>query len=57
MIEPAVDAALRETNNKKIGIIGQSALLQSNAYLNAIKSKLATMIFRFLLKHVHYLSL
>lgn len=40
MIEPAVDAALRETNNKKIGIIGTRATIASNAYLNAIKSKI-----------------
>lgn len=40
MIEPAVDAALRETNNKKIGIIGTRATISSNAYLNAIKSKI-----------------
>jgi len=40
MIEPAVDSALRETNNKKIGIIGTRATISSNAYLNAIKSKI-----------------
>jgi len=40
MIEPAVNAALRETNNKRIGIIGTRATISTNAYLNTIKSKI-----------------
>ncbi|NLO19006.1 MAG: glutamate racemase [Ignavibacteria bacterium] len=42
MIEPAVNAALRETNNKRIGIIGTRATISSNAYLDLIKTKTAS---------------
>ncbi len=36
MIEPAAAAALRETNNKKIGVIGTRATVNSEAYVKGI---------------------
>ena len=36
MIQPAVEAALRTTINKKIGIIGTRSTIQSNTYSNEI---------------------
>ena len=36
MVRPAAEAAIRTTNNKKIGIIGTRSTIQSKSYLNAI---------------------
>lgn len=38
MIEPAAEAALRQTNNKTIGIIGTRATINSYAYSNSIET-------------------
>jgi glutamate racemase len=39
VIEPGANAALRVTRNKRIGVIGTRATIQSGAYLEAIQSK------------------
>ncbi|MFZ1946576.1 MAG: glutamate racemase [bacterium] len=39
VIEPGARAAIRVTHNKKIGVIGTRATVQSGAYLEAIQSK------------------
>ena len=39
VIEPGANAAIRVTRNKKIGVIGTRATIQSGAYLEAIQSK------------------
>ena len=39
VIEPGANAAVRVTRNKKIGVIGTRATVQSGAYLDAIQSK------------------
>jgi glutamate racemase len=39
VIEPGASAAVRVTRNKKIGVIGTRATVQSGAYLEAIQSK------------------
>jgi glutamate racemase len=38
VIEPGVKAALEETKNKKIGVIGTEATIQSGAYTRALKA-------------------
>lgn len=37
VIEPGVKAALKATKNKKVGVIGTEATIQSNSYTKAIK--------------------
>ena len=37
MIEPGAEFAVRETNNKRIGVIGTRATIMNQAYSNAIK--------------------
>jgi glutamate racemase len=39
VIEPGATAAIRMTRNKKIGVIGTRATVQSGAYLDAIQSR------------------
>ncbi|MFH1219347.1 MAG: glutamate racemase [Candidatus Eisenbacteria bacterium] len=39
VIEPGANAAIRVTRNRKIGVIGTRATVQSGAYLDAIQSK------------------
>jgi glutamate racemase len=39
VIEPGANAAIRVTRNRKIGVIGTRATVQSGAYLEAIQSK------------------
>ena len=39
VIEPGASAAIRVTRNKKIGVIGTRATVQSGAYLDAIQSR------------------
>jgi glutamate racemase len=39
VIEPGANAAIHVTHNKKIGVIGTRATVQSGAYLDAIQSK------------------
>jgi glutamate racemase len=39
VIEPGATAAIRVTRNKKIGVIGTRATIQSGAYLEAIQSR------------------
>ena len=39
VIEPGASAAIRVTRNKKIGVIGTRATIQSGAYLEAIQSR------------------
>ena len=43
VIEPGANAAIRVTRNKKIGVIGTRATIQSGAYLEAIQSKDSTV--------------
>ena len=43
VIEPGANAAIRVTRNRKIGVIGTRATVQSGAYLDAIQSKDSTV--------------
>jgi len=42
MIQPAVEAAIRSTINKKIGVIGTRATIKSKAYLDALLKLVGT---------------